>query len=188
MKVLSRFAFLCFLLQATSTFVAVAQQQDETSKRRRLRHLQQQQQHRNEALVGESVDPSMRRRVFVKYKKGKHDAQVLSIQSSHKNNGQAEMNFDFPELNSIVVTATEAEIKKLEADPDVETVTDDPKRYPHHVNNNSNPEARMDEIRKLIEDQVSDGEQTIPYGVDLVQAPLGLASWRDWKRRQGLCH
>jgi len=153
-KAFSRFGFLLFLFQTSAPSVA-AFKENETAKQLRRR---------NEA----KMESDTTRRVFVKYKNEKHDGFVRSIQL-HQSKDTLEINFDFPSLNSVALTATEAEIKKLEADPNVESILDDPKRYSTHFT----PSARKTlNRRKLVQDKVSEGEQTIPYGIELVQAPF----------------
>jgi subtilisin family serine protease len=160
MKVISRFAFLVSLLRA-STSTAFNEDHADTSK--------QQLRRRNEANTTKESDPTLRH-VFVKYSKEKHNTLMRSIQLQHDNKDTSlEINHDFPSLNAVAVTATEAEIKMLEADPDVEAIFDDPKRYPTEI---IPSRVRETSTRDLATDEVKPDEQTRPYGIDLVQAPL----------------
>ena len=70
------------------------------------------------------------RRVWVRYEKGDHDSCARTIQN-HDAKPNMRIKYDFPDTDSIVVTATESEIEALQADPAVLSITDDPKRYLH---------------------------------------------------------
>ena len=98
------------------------------------------------------------RRVWVRYAEGNHDACVQSLQTASLGQpagGKMKMEFDPPHTNSVVVTASEAEIQALLSDPNVVDVAEDPKRY-------LDTHAR----RKLLE---WPGQAT-SYGIELVQA------------------
>jgi len=100
------------------------------------------------------------RRVWVRYAEGNHDACVHSLlqtASSLGQPGKMKVEFDPPHTNSVVVTASEAEIQALRSDPNVVDVADDPKRYLH---------THRAVRRKLLE---WPGQAT-SYGIELVQA------------------
>jgi len=73
-------------------------------------------------------DSEALRRVWVRYEKGDHDSCARTIQ----NHGAKRIKYDFPDSDSIVLTATESEIEQLQHDPAVLSIEDDPKRYLHH--------------------------------------------------------
>jgi len=100
------------------------------------------------------------KRVWVRYEDGNHDACVQSIRTRSASLDQASkrkmnMEFDFPHTNSVVVSATDEEIRSLMKDPNVKNVVEDPKRF-------TQTHAR----RKLLEWE----GQAEEYGIGLLQA------------------
>jgi len=71
---------------------------------------------------------SQRRRVWVRYQTAEHDAGLRAIEK-HDTSHRTKIDYHFRELSSLVVTATDAEIQAIEADPEVVSVVDDPKRF-----------------------------------------------------------
>ena len=70
--------------------------------------------------------------------------------------------FDFPTLNSVVVTAAQTEIEALQADPNVLSVDDDPESFlPCY----SEPRDRHRHLQEA-------NCQYLPYGIEMVQANL----------------
>lgn len=102
---------------------------------------------------------------------------------SSENSPKMQVIYEFDELDSLVVTADPLVIDALAANPEVDSVEDDPLRYPfterrtrsqgqdrlvdsvgsNSSNNNSTVEDTASSPRRLAE--------SIPYGVNLVQAP-----------------
>jgi subtilisin len=70
------------------------------------------------------------------------------------------MHYDFGESNTVVVSATDEEIKMLKADPVVEQVVPDVERYLQHL---------PDSVKEEHPRQLQQGEN-IPYGISMVQA------------------
>ena len=76
----------------------------------------------------DSATGDSQRRVWVRYRNGEHDAGIRAIEK-HDTAHRTKVEYHFRELCSVVVTATDAEIKAIEADPEVVSVVDDPKRF-----------------------------------------------------------
>lgn len=128
------------------------------------------------------------KRVWVRYKKQAGEDHKTSVQSllqrasglgststgqrtepqhQQQNRPQPRIVHDFPQKQSVVLTATDAQIQALGRDPLVQSIQEDPKRFPHvHA-------VRRQQLQRrgLL---TWDG-QASSYGVDLVQA---RAFWR----------
>jgi len=76
----------------------------------------------------DSTTGDSQRRVWVRYKNGEHDAGLRAIEK-YDTAHRTKVEYHFHELSSVVVTAMDAEIKAIEADPEVVSVVDDPKRF-----------------------------------------------------------
>ena len=75
------------------------------------------------------------RRVWVRYKTAEHDAGLRAIEK-HDTSHRTKIDYHFRELSSVVVTATDAEIRAIEDDPEVVSVVEDPKRFLHSADGN----------------------------------------------------
>jgi len=119
------------------------------------------QQHGREegSLHPDTVDDNGIRRVWVRYKKGDHDAAVRAAHRLDKDH-KMKIKHDFPHTDSIVVTASDEEIQALATDPAVLSIVDDPKRFLHRER------GLRSHQRNLLEWQ----GQARNYGVGLVQA------------------
>mmetsp|Transcript_6562 Transcript_6562/g.8537 ORF Transcript_6562/g.8537 Transcript_6562/m.8537 type:complete len:703 (-) Transcript_6562:138-2246(-) len=106
------------------------------------------------------------RRVIIKYKSG-HKANLMDTLVVAERNirtaGLPDMrvNLDLEELDSLVVTAEPALVEALQHSPEVEYIEEDPIRFP--LSSSINDHASSKEHRLL--------QESIPYGVNLVQAP-----------------
>jgi hypothetical protein len=121
-----------------------------------------------ETTGGSGVQPS-RRRVWIRYSEGQHESLLshMATQSLSAVDGtteKMELHYDFPKSSSIVATVTLAQIKALQANPDVVSITDDPQRYL------IKPVQRSDHRRELVSLQWQD--QAINYGINMVQASV----------------
>lgn len=96
------------------------------------------------------------RRVWVRYRDGGHDALF-----ANHNNGKLKVNFDFPRSHSVVLTATQGDVRSLQDDPVVVSIEDDPKRYLH-----GDRHLRQPAHRELLEWE----GQARNFGIGLVQA------------------
>jgi len=108
------------------------------------------------------------RRVFVKYQKNMRsnlDAELA------KRSSRAKKHYDFRDMDTFVMTLPESELAELKKSKLVESVHDDVKRYPMHI-----PES-------IKHRQLQAGTETIPYGIDLVQA---TEAWEVGARGQGV--
>ena len=124
-------------------------------------------------------DPTIApKRVWVRYAAGNHDAAVRSVHrvaagATTKSKSPMKMEYDFPNIDSVVITATEAEIATLLRDPNVVSVSEDHPRYLTNTN------TRHQHRRELIQ---WDGQATT-YGLDLIQA---REVWEEGYRGQGV--
>ena len=96
-------------------------------------------------------------RVFVQYKPGRK-TQARSL--LNRRSSTTKMLYDFTDLDSFVVTTDQEGLAELKANPDIENIINDEKRYPQYMKDSVRP-------RKL---QANNG-QTIPEGINLVNAP-----------------
>jgi len=108
------------------------------------------------------------RRVFVKYRQNMRSNFQAEL---NKRSSTARMHYDFRDMDTFVLTVPESDVASLKKSPTVESIHDDVKRYPMHI-----PESIKQ--RKL-----QAGEESIPYGVDLVQAQQ---AWGVGARGQGV--
>jgi subtilisin family serine protease len=104
-----------------------------------------------------SGEPSNTVRVWVTYQKGGKTA-VLSALTRQ----DAEIHYDFPELDAYVVTLPEAALNGIWRNPFVLDIEADPVRYPI--------EPVKVEPKAFADTLDATGSQTIPWGIDAVQA------------------
>lgn len=104
-----------------------------------------------------SGEPSNKVRIWVTYQKGGKTA-VLNALSRQ----DVEIHYDFPELESYVVTLPEAALNGIWRNPFVIDIELDPVRYPI--------EPVKAELSSINSDTVDINGQTIPWGIDAVQA------------------
>ena len=95
------------------------------------------------------------RRVWVEYEHGQHDVCLQAMTSMSRSTGLT-MHYDFTDSDTMVVSASEEEIRKISENPAVKNVVEDVPRYPMHL-----PDSFQ--VRYL------QGQQT-PYGIRLTQA------------------
>lgn len=112
------------------------------------------------AYVGfEPDEVPYERRVWIKYKEGQRDACLRSLSSfTARSMPPVKFHHDFSRIGAFVVTATVEEINELSVDPMIESIEEDPKRYPMHI-----PES-------IQHRELQDEGEVIPYGVEMVQA------------------
>ena len=104
-----------------------------------------------------SGEPSNTVRVWVTYQKG-GKISVLNALSRQ----DAEIHYDFPELDAYVVTLPEAALNGIWRNPFVIDIEPDPVRYPI--------EPVKAELSSIFSDTLDVNGQTIPWGIDAVQA------------------
>jgi subtilisin family serine protease len=104
-----------------------------------------------------SGEPSNTVRVWVTYQKGGKTA-VLSALTRQ----DAEIHYDFPELDAYVVTLPEAALNGIWQNPFVLDIEADPVRYPI--------EPVKVEPKAFADTLDATGSQTVPWGIDAVQA------------------
>ncbi len=96
-------------------------------------------------------------RVWVTYQSGRKAEVFQSL--THEN---ASVHYDFPELEAYVVSLPAAALNGILRNPFVTAVENDPERYPVEP-------VRVD-FDSLFEDTLDVNGQTIPWGIDAVQA------------------
>jgi len=96
-------------------------------------------------------------RVWVSYKPGQSAAVHQAL-----TNARAEFYYDFPELESYVVTLPAAALNGIVNNPFVALVEEDPERYPIAVNQSA--------VTAAVLDTIDANGQIIPWGIDAVQA------------------
>lgn len=96
-------------------------------------------------------------RVWVAYKPGQ-----IAVVHQALTNARAEFHYDFPELESFVVTLPAAALNGLVNNPFVALVEEDPERYPFAASPSALTAAALDTLD-------SNG-QVVPWGIDAVQA------------------
>ena len=96
-------------------------------------------------------------RVWVSYKPGQGDkvGQALGKTNAH-------FHYDFPELESYVVTLPANALNGIINNPFVEEVEEDPERYPFEASPSTLASAALDSIDA--------NGQSVPWGIDAVQA------------------
>lgn len=104
--------------------------------------------------------PGNNTRVWVEY-----TAQGKSDVEASLNRGGADFHFDFPELNSFVVSLPENAVTALQNNPNVISIEEDPPRY-LYANTTDSFVAAM----SAAADITGPNGQTIPWGIDAVQA------------------
>ncbi|MDW7755660.1 MAG: S8 family serine peptidase [Brevefilum sp.] len=104
-----------------------------------------------------SAEPTNPVRVWVTYQKG----GKVSVLSTLKRQ-DAEIHYDFPELDAYVVTVPEAALNGIWRNPFVIDIEPDPVRYPIEP-----VKVELDAFYSDVEDV---NGQTIPWGIDAVQA------------------
>jgi len=109
-----------------------------------------------------NVDEEPERRVFVQYKAGLRSDFESRIQQRFS---RTRMHYDFPDMDTLVLTVKENDLADLRRDPSVESVHNDVPRYPFYI-----PESVK---RRELQDG---GNQQIPYGIDMVQAQQAWAA------------
>lgn len=109
------------------------------------------------ALAPVSADPKDTVRVWVTYREGRAAEVRNSLQSA-----SSQFHFDFLELGAYVVTLPAAALNGILNNPHVLGVEEDAERYPI-----SDMEAEVTAEALAVLDQSG---QTVPYGIDMVQA------------------
>jgi len=109
------------------------------------------------AVTPVSGEPANTVRVWVTYKSGRQ-AEVLGALNSQN----AQFHYDFPELEAYVVTLPEPALNGILRNPFVSDVEADPARYPI--------EPVKTEPLASYGDLVDTSGQTVPWGIDAVQA------------------
>ncbi len=104
-----------------------------------------------------SAEPTNPVRVWVTYQKGGKIAVLSALQRQ-----DAEIHYDFPELDAYVVTVPEAALNGIWRNPFVLDIEPDPVRYPI--------EPVKVELDAFYSDTTDGNGQTIPWGIDAVQA------------------
>jgi len=104
-----------------------------------------------------SAEPTNPVRVWVTYQKG---GKIAVLSALHRQD--AEIHYDFPELDAYVVTLPEAALNGIWRNPFVLDIEPDPVRYPI--------EPVKVELDALYSDITDVNGQTIPWGIDAVQA------------------
>ncbi|HEY9122300.1 MAG TPA: S8 family serine peptidase, partial [Brevefilum sp.] len=104
-----------------------------------------------------SAEPTNPVRVWVTYQKGGKKAVLSALQRQ-----DAEIHYDFPELDAYVVTLPEAALNGIWRNPFVLDIEPDPVRYPI--------EPVKVELDAFYSDTTDVNGQTIPWGIDAVQA------------------
>jgi len=116
-----------------------------------------------------------RRRVWVRYAPGTHDQLLGAIQQQGASvvaegeeapEPKVQVLYDFSDVNSVVLSATEEEIAALREDPLTVSIEDDPKRYPIHPV----AVADLDDNDKDPSPLLQWTGQAIAYGLDMIQA------------------
>jgi len=104
-----------------------------------------------------SAEPTNPVRVWVTYQKGGKLSVLSALQRQ-----DAEIHYDFPELDAYVVTLPEAALNSIWRNPFVLDIEPDPVRYPIEPVK-VEPKAFADTLDET-------GTQTVPWGIDAVQA------------------
>jgi hypothetical protein len=109
--------------------------------------------------------PQSEERRWIHYKNGRRDACMHSVHSFSTYQVQdgrilppVKLHYDFPELNAVVVTATEEEFELLRRQGAIEEFHEDAKRYLMVMPNNKKDR------------QLQLNEQIIPYGIRMIGA------------------
>ncbi len=103
------------------------------------------------------ADPSDTVRVWVSYRDGGKSEVFKALSSS-----STKIHFDFPELGAYVVSLPAAALNGILNNPWVIEVEEDAERYPISAMEGHVTEAALDVVDAL--------GQTVPYGIDMVQA------------------
>jgi len=103
------------------------------------------------------ADPSDTVRVWVSYRDGGKSEVFKALSSS-----SSQIHYDFPELGAYVVSLPAAALNGILNDPWVIEVEEDAERYPISAMEGHVTEAALDVVDAL--------GQTVPYGIDMVQA------------------
>eukprot|EP00543_Licmophora_paradoxa_P005426 CAMPEP_0202456616 /NCGR_PEP_ID=MMETSP1360-20130828/13828_1 /ASSEMBLY_ACC=CAM_ASM_000848 /TAXON_ID=515479 /ORGANISM="Licmophora paradoxa, Strain CCMP2313" /LENGTH=566 /DNA_ID=CAMNT_0049076473 /DNA_START=170 /DNA_END=1870 /DNA_ORIENTATION=- len=127
------------------------QQQQNTNLRRKTYALE------NTTTAIESSQPSTRR-VFIKYRHGQRRSFQTDL-AKRSSSLYTKMHYDFDQMDTFVMTMTEDDIKSMKQNKFIESIHEDVKRYPQYIEDSIKP-------RQLLENS-----QTIPYGINMVQAP-----------------
>ncbi|CAB9517497.1 Thermostable alkaline protease [Seminavis robusta] len=123
------------------------------------------------------IDDGHNKRVFVKYKSGRHDDCLWRIHHDTRiadSSSSTRMLFDFPDLESFVVNVESLEeLLALKNDPEIEKVYEDAARTTQMIHGSIKPHrSPRDETAKASHLRNSRSpSQQVPYGVELVQAP-----------------
>ncbi len=96
-------------------------------------------------------------RVWVEYKPGQKDKVNQAL-----GNSNAQFHYDFPELEAFVVTLPANALNGIINNPFVLGVEEDPERYPF--------EASPSAVASAVLDTIDAHGQTVPWGIDAVQA------------------
>jgi len=114
-----------------------------------------QQQHRSTYLSTSAIE----RRVWIQYKEGQHDSCLHSLLSfsTLSSSPPVQLHYDFEDMRSFVITATDQEIEIMQANPMIEAIAEDAPRFAMYL-----PES--------VQRRYLQGTQEIPYGIRMVQA------------------
>jgi len=103
------------------------------------------------------ADPADTVRVWVNYREG-GKSEVLKVLNSNS----SQIHYDFPELEAYVVTLPRAALNGILNNPWVVDVEEDAERYPIS--------DMASQVTKEALDLINENGQTVPYGIDMVQA------------------
>lgn len=120
-------------------------------------------------------------RIIIKFKTGKKasvlskvglDTSGLFGNNDGKNKNKNKKHYEFNSLNTIAVTVPTSTIDSLKADPNIVRVEVDPIRYlipttlSSLIDNINNKNKTKTKLRRVLQG----GTQTVPYGIDMVEA------------------
>jgi len=106
-------------------------------------------------VTAQEVDKSIR--IWVTYKAGTSQTVLNTL-----NPEDIQLHYHFPELESYVITISSSKVDSIMKDPNVISIEEDPLRYPLQI-------TPTDQVSETLFHTNEKG-QTVPYGIDMVQA------------------
>ena len=100
-------------------------------------------------------------RVWVQYQPGQSDSVRRTLATA-----RAQVHYAFPELDSYVVSLPKQALNGIIRNPNVVGVEEDMKRYPVLATQSTS----LTELASLTLDTIDANGQTVPWGIDAVQA------------------
>ena len=140
----------------------------------------------NSAAANSTNNGEAMSRVIIKFKPGKKETVLSKVglgtsaassasdssRSGGRNKNKKKLHYEFSNLNTLAVTVPTSALEGLKTDPNIVRIEEDPIRYLVPTTIHINQMAKKSELghRQAQAAGSGDSTQTVPYGIDMVEA------------------